>query len=459
MLDTQITPFSEAIRSLQFSANTLISYSLPWNNFSPLQFLANAHHQPHFYWAQADLSVAGVGEVTSLTASGENRFTEIESQALALFADHIYVTPATPYWAAPRLFGGFSFRTDDNQDPFWVDFPEAVFILPEVQLTQKEHHTWLTLNYIVNSDDDLNQIESWFQQKLDWLENLPNLQIRGSQYPISSQPLLDQSAWNKMISEAVIAIKNGDMDKVVLARPVQVTADDAINIPAALAALDERYPDTYRFLFEPQPGKAFLGATPELLVSVDQGLFSADALAGSIARGQTDTEDQALGQELLNSEKDCREHDFVVQALKRRLTPLTSKLTIESEPHLRVLKNIQHLETNIEGQLNQDTTALSLLAILHPTPALGGAPRRIALPYIQQAESFSRGWYAAPIGWFAPNGDGTFAVGIRSAVIDNDKALLYAGCGIVAESDPEKEWQETELKLQPLLHALGGEGG
>lgn len=458
MLDTQITHFSEAIRSLQYSANTLISYSLPWNHFSPLQFLANAHHQPHFYWSQADLSMAGVGAAVSLTASGETRFAEIESQAAVLFADHIFVTPAAPNWAAPRLFGGFAFSADESQDSFWEHFPDAVFILPEAQLITKDDQTWLTLNYIVDSDDDLSQIESWFQQKLDWLETLPVLHIPNSQYPISSEPLLDQPAWNKMISQAVTAIKSGEMDKVVLARPVRVTADEAINIPAALAALDERYPDTCRFLFEPQPGKAFLGATPELLVSIEQGAFTTDALAGSIARGQTDTEDQALGQELLNSQKDRHEHDFVVQALKRRLTPLTSTLTVEPEPHLRVLKNIQHLETNIEGQLNQDTTALSLLSVLHPTPALGGAPRRIALPYIQQAESFSRGWYAAPIGWFAPNGDGAFAVGIRSAVIDNDKALLYAGCGIVAESDPEKEWQETELKLQPLLHALGGEG-
>ena len=221
------------------------------------------------------------------------------------------------------------------------------------------------------------------------------------------------------------------------------------------ARLSARYPECYRFLFEPQPGRAFFGATPELLAEVSGHQLHTIALAGSLQRGKTWQEDQQLGKQLLSSRKDRQEHAFVVQALRENLAPLTTCLEIPSAPELCLLNNIQHLLTPVKGELANGNGILPVIQALHPTPALGGTPRGVALPLIEQYEPLPRGWYGAPIGWLAPNGDGEFAVAIRSAVANQHRVRLYAGVGVVADSDPEKEWRETELKFQPILKALG----
>ena len=178
--------------------------------------------------------------------------------------------------------------------------------------------------------------------------------------------------------------------------------------------------------------------------------------AGSARRGATEEEDRRLGEVLRADPKELHEHAVVVQALREGLEPLCSRLDIPEAPDLLCLPNVQHLHTPIEGLLNADRGVLELVERLHPTPAAGGLPRDAALPLIRQWEPFDRGWYAGPVGWVDGRGDGDFAVAIRSALIRRQEAFLYAGCGIVAGSDPEREYAESCLKLRPMLWALNG---
>lgn len=258
-----------------------------------------------------------------------------------------------------------------------------------------------------------------------------------------------------MIEAARAEIRAEGFQKVVLARVAEIKFDDYVNIDKALAYLNLHYPECYRFLFEPRPRHAFYGATPELLVKVENTAVTTMGMAGSTRRGATPAEDNALTLELRHSAKDLHEHQLVVDSIRRRLTPLTNGLEIPRHPQIYTLSNIHHLYTPIQGELTNAQGVLPLVAALHPTPALGGTPREPAMRFIQAHEPVSRGWYAAPVGWFDHTLDGLFAVAIRSAVAQNNRVWAYAGAGIVADSVPSKEWAETAVKFRPMLNAVG----
>jgi menaquinone-specific isochorismate synthase len=258
-----------------------------------------------------------------------------------------------------------------------------------------------------------------------------------------------------MIRHATKTMRSGPLNKVVLSRVCEIRYAQKVDVDGALAYLNATYPDCYRFLFEPRPFHAFYGATPELIVAVNGRSLQTMGLAGSIGRGKTPTEDAVLALELLNSAKNQHEHALVVESIRRRLAPLTSQLTISAQPTVLQLGYIQHLFTPIHATLNQSDGVLPILQNLHPTPALGGQPRELAMPFISQAEPVPRGWYGAPVGWLDHNLDGAFSVAIRSAITQDRRVWLYAGAGIVANSDPQAEWEETALKFKPMLNALG----
>ena len=207
-----------------------------------------------------------------------------------------------------------------------------------------------------------------------------------------------------------------------------------------------------------QQDACFLGATPERLAQAHHGTVSTMALAGSIARGATPEEDRLLGERLRTSPKERAEHAIVVRALRVALAAspdVCSSVTAELEPCLAQLPNVQHLLTPIHAQLAPGKTLLDLVARLHPSPAVAGFPRAAALEVIRQREGFDRGWYGGPLGWLSAAGDGEFVVAIRSGLLRGREAWLYAGCGIVADSDPAAEYAESELKLRPMRSALG----
>lgn len=449
----------------------LISATIAAPNIEPVQFLHQAAGQERFFWQAAhdNTAFAGCGIAADLTAWGPSRVQSIAQQAQALFANacisanaridaNACISANAPTQARPRLFGGFAFRHDFTPDNTWAVFHPAQFILPHYQLTAVADQRWLTINALVPTSDDPDQSLADLYQALHAKYQLltkqtavnpplPNLQQQ--RYPMSN------ATWRQLIEEATHAMKTGPLNKVVLSRVCELWFDQPLPSTAVLPYLNQAFPDCYRFLFEPRPYHTFYGATPELLLQVDGRQLTTMALASSIRRGQTAAEDAALGQTLLQSPKDAEEHRIVVDSIRRRLQPLVSHLTIPDAPQLLTLGYIHHLYTPIHGRLSHNSGVLPFVEQLHPTPALGGSPRELALPYISQAEPVPRGWYAGPIGWLDANLDGAFAVAIRSAVAQERRVWLHAGAGIVASSDPQKEWDETALKFKPMLNALG----
>ncbi|NJO19634.1 MAG: isochorismate synthase [Spirulinaceae cyanobacterium RM2_2_10] len=253
---------------------------------------------------------------------------------------------------------------------------------------------------------------------------------------------------------ALAAIQAEQLSKIVLAQPLDVVAAGALDPIATLARLRQHYPDCTCFSLSNGRGSYFLGASPERLASIRDRHLVVDALAGSAPRGRDAIEDARFAQQLLNSDKDRREHQAVSHYLSEQLQSLGLRPQLAPR-QLRQLSNIQHLWTPITAQLPAQVQPLEVVAQLHPTPAVAGVPTAAACEQIRHYENFERGLYAAPIGWLDMQGNSEFVVGIRSALLSGARARLYAGAGIVAGSDPDREQAEVQLKLQAMLAALG----
>ena len=442
----------------------LVSYSQPAPGIDPLTFLHYAGGRPRFYWrdGRTGVTFAGMGIAADLMAWGEARIQGIERQARELFTNAVTFHSDDPL-AAPRLFGGFAFREDFVPDYAWFGFNPAHFILPHYQLVQHDQATWLTINTLLSADEDpvanemqlRDALQHCYATLLDFAGSaeLGATEIAKAKHTVTYP--MSYATWAQMIDRAKDQFQSGALQKVVLARVCEVQLPRLVDLVGALTYLQRRYAECYTFLFEPQPHHAFFGATPELLIATQGKHFTTMGLAGSAKRGATPDEDARLADALLNSAKDRYEHALVVAAVQQRLEPLAEALDIPDTPSVYTLSNIHHLYTPIHGTLQEANGVLPLVETLHPTPALGGAPRELALAFISAAETVTRGWYAAPVGWIDHKLDGAFGVAIRSAIAQRQRAWLYAGAGIVAESEAQKEWEETGWKFRPIQEALG----
>jgi isochorismate synthase len=252
-----------------------------------------------------------------------------------------------------------------------------------------------------------------------------------------------------LVGEIQREIASGRFEKAVLARRAIYRLDTAPDAGAVLNRLALTAPDCTRFAVQRQ-GRVFLGATPEWLIRKRGSQVASEAMAGSRSSRDADAEAR-----LLASSKDLNEHRPVLEELLRTLRPLCSELSVPDSPSVRHLRDLLHLHTPVKGTLETELHVLDLVERLHPTPAVGGTPRVQALDWLSAHETESRGWYASPVGWVDANGDGEFVVALRSAMIVDTLAHLYAGAGIVAESDADAEYEETRLKLASMVRALG----
>jgi len=265
----------------------------------------------------------------------------------------------------------------------------------------------------------------------------------------------DPSAYEQAVARAVERIRGGELEKIVLAREVRAEAPRAHDPAALFAALRELFPSCYCFCVG-TPEAAFLGASPELLVRRRGAGAQTVALAGSTRRSADPAVDDHLGEQLARSAKNRSEHEIVVRRIERSLRPHSVWVEAGREPVLIKVANIQHLATPIHAQLADPRSAVELAGMLHPTPAVGGEPNDRAVEAIAELERLDRGWYAGPVGWMDATEDGEFCVALRSALLRDRTAHLFAGAGIVADSDPEAELAETELKLGALLPLVSG---
>lgn len=444
---------------IQEQYGRLVSMSIPCDDITLLEFLRQHRGEPRFYWENSagEMAFAGVGKALEITAYGAQRYQHVQQQAQDLFSEAVQLHDA-PSAVTPRLFGGFAFRDDFVPDVAWADFTPAHFVLPHFQLTRWQDQQWLSIHVQVPTDEAPQGMAHDLEQALNLRRSTllasmvahhpPENAVQSMRYPLT------YTAWVDMLKEAIHQIRSERLQKVVLARVAEARFAQRIDLQSALHDLNARYRQSYRFLFEPRPYHAFFGATPELLAGVNGDKLSTMALAGSIRRGRTPEEDVALGQDLLNSRKDRHEHQLVVTRILQRLSTIADDIQ-QTATTVATLSNIQHLHTGIVARLRQPNGVLPVVEHLHPTPALGGEPRDEAMRFIQAHEPVTRGWYAAPIGWVDSNMDGQFAVAIRSAVAQEKRVWMYAGAGIVADSEPQAEWDETALKFRPMLNALG----
>ncbi|MFB6121054.1 MAG: isochorismate synthase MenF [Halobacteriaceae archaeon] len=414
---------------------------------APLTAALGAFDGPRVAWLPPEgPAVAGRGAAATVRAEGPDRFETVEARSRALLGD----VDATD-GPGPRLFGGFAFTHDHDGAAPWTGFPDAYFLLPRVQLARDDGTTWLRVTE-VGPDASADAVE---QTLSDAAETVADATPADDAPPgvTATERTPSRDEWRRQVRAAVERIRDGDLRKVVLASALAATLDSPFELGAAVSRMARHYENCYRFAVDPDAGAAFFGATPERLVRKRGDTVETEALAGSIARGEAPAEDEALADRLRGSEKDQHEHRLVVKAISEQLTPVADDVRVGRQS-IRALDTVQHLHTPITADVAPDRHVLDVVRRLHPTPAVGGLPPDAALRTIREAESFDRGWYAAPVGWIGPDGDGAFAVGIRSGVAEGREATLFAGNGIVADSDPDEEWEEVQLKFRPMLDHL-----
>lgn len=385
---------------------------------------------------------------------GSCRFLEVRDRAGTLFGG---VEGDGPQ----RLFGGFAFAPRKRGDRAWATFPPALFHLPEAELDHNPATGKCTL--LVRGRDPEEARRAW----TGWARAVSSGHARGrlgqgragavSATGVGASTL-ERAIWHRMVSGTLRRIRDGQAEKVVLARTMEVTPSVRVDPVDLAMALWEENHGSYVFLFEPEAGSALVGAAPETIATLVNGVVRSTAAAGSIAVGSDSVETAQFSRELYNSRKERAEHACVVRDMVARLSALGCTVRRDVAPHVLTLARIQHLETKIAAAVPDGLTLLDVLASLHPTPAVCGTPRKVALSILTENEVFDRGWYAGPVGWFASDGKGIFVPALRSAVSTGSCWRLFAGGGIVAGSHPAREWEETELKFQPVLRAMARAG-
>ncbi len=392
---------------------------------------------------------AGLGAVHRIDVSGSDRFTDLRRRAGDLWPR--LVTESAPGVIAPsrpRLFGGLAFDVGAASRELWSDFGDGCFTLPRFLYERRGEEAFLSLAV---SGREAERGRDRFIDELEALTAELELgAVTLGQLPRVESIETSNGDWTEEIEAIRAAIGAGEVEKIVAARRSRVEFAAPLDTVDVLLRLARGLRASTRFAFC-RERSTFLGATPERLIALAGLELETEALAGSIATGA----EQAT--QLLESGKDQHEHQLVVDAIVRRLEPLCSRFTVAAAPRVRELREVLHLHTPIRGTLCRPRHVLELVEKIHPTPAVGGVPTDRALSWIAGHEPDERGWYAAPVGWFDAAGDGEFAVALRSCMMAGHEAYLYAGAGIMGDSDPELERRETELKKQALLRALGAD--
>jgi menaquinone-specific isochorismate synthase len=398
----------------------------------------------------------GVLQVVKSFEKTLKRFQSIENDWNLLLKSAIQLNGSGSSKAVgPLLVGGFSFDPTKRKTSLWEDFPEAQFYLPKYVLTIEDDNTWLTTNVLVSEYDHSDQVFKAISVEEEALFSKVNDVIHVSAPSIIKKHEIQVEEWLKSVETVVSHINEEKLEKVVLARELKIEANEAIEVIFVLSKLLENQSSSYIFAIE-SGGSTFIGATPERLIKKENDKILSTCLAGSIKRGCSDEEDKQLAESLLDDPKNLAEHKFVVDMITTELSEVCMSITKPSQPTIFKARDIQHLYTPIVGEVRKDVNLLSIVERLHPTPALGGYPQQKALEEIRMYEQLDRGWYAGPIGWLDGAGNGEFAVAIRSGLIRQHEASLFAGCGIVAKSEASKEYEETNIKFKPMLAAIGG---
>ncbi|MGB3237132.1 MAG: isochorismate synthase [Geitlerinemataceae cyanobacterium] len=442
--------------SLQKKQTQLVSISWKMPRLDPLAVFQTLFRRDrlHFYFESPnqDIAIAAIDSAIDRYANGVNRFLTLQSFIESCLDNILAVGDLDRPFSDAHFFCSFTFF----DRPFRLHslFPSATVFLPKWQISRQGNRCTLVSNLAINADTDIPSIarQSW--------KTISTLRSTRPTLSLSSLPTeltfnwKNISTFKKSVISALDSIDRHRFRKIVLSHAIELTKTIPFDLFQSLDRLRNLYPDCYIFSTSSGQKRNFIGASPERLLKIRDRQLTTDALAGTAPRGSTPSEDAALANRLLCSIKEQHEHQVVRDFIIRHLSHLG--LNLQSIPPMRLLQlsNIQHLWTPIQARVPACIHPLQIVSQLHPTPAVAGEPRTIACEEICRYEAFDRSLYAAPLGWIDRHGNSEFIVGIRSAFLEGCRAQLYAGAGIVAGSDPEKELAEIKLKFQALIKAL-----
>ncbi|TAF00615.1 MAG: isochorismate synthase [Oscillatoriales cyanobacterium] len=382
----------------------------------------------HFYFEKRDpivgnsFAIAALDSAIHLTVAGSDRFALAQNFIQSCLARTITIGTERLPFSGPHFFCSFAFFDENVATNSY--FPPGTVFLPKWQITRLKDSCIIVANAIINRDINVKIITENIFQRFNKIASLNYKTIKNagkSSICLKQIPMNDAAQFKTSVKSALELIESKYFSKIVLSQAVNVIGQTPFSVIDSLNNLRLTYPGCYVFSTSNGKGQNFIGASPERLISIHNNQLIADALAGSAPRGKTEAEDGNLGKDLLNSEKDIREHQAVIDFIVDRLSHLGIHPDFSPLPRLLQLSNIQHLWTPITAKIPPDIHLLKVLAQLHPTPAVAGVPRDIALQQIRGGESCDRSLYAAPLGWIDRTGNGEFAVGIRSALIGNCK--------------------------------------
>lgn len=441
----------------------LATVTIPAPDLRPESFLRHAEGEERGFWARDDRWVAHRGVVAELRGDGDaatDRFESVVRSARQVASDPLVPEGKT---RAPRarFYGGLSFRDDHRAHGVWSDFPTWLFHLPRFELEgDGSGDAWLRARLLVDPSDRVDAFAR-LRRTAEALRAELAARADFGAHPTAARARAtptDRASWEAAVDASLDAIRGGSISKAVLARTVEVETERPFDPVDVVERLWEDNRGSHVFLFEPTPGSVLVGAAPETVATLRDGVFHATAVAGSIRRGGSLREQAELAARLLASEKDRVEQRIALDDMVARLETVAHQIRTDPQPHVLTLARIQHLETEIRASVPTDVGVLDLLRLLHPTPAVCGLPRDAALAFLAAEEPFERGWYAGPVGWFDGDGNGVFAPALRTAVSTGSGWRLFAGAGIVDGSVPGLEWEETGIKFEPVLEALRGAG-
>ena len=364
--------------------------------------------------------------------------------------------PDGPAGAGLVAVGGFPFAPAGGDAPHWAGFGPGGLVVPEIALARRGRDVRLTVAALADADDVPEELLARVERRLAGLRDLPLPLLDpapSGRFRIASTAPPEH--YEAAVARAVERIRAGAFEKIVLAREVAVHAPAPHDAAAVFGVLRAGFGSCFVYCAG-HGDAAFVGASPELLVRREGLRASTVALAGSTRRSADPAVDLHLGEQLLQSGKEREEQDIVTRRISRALRPLSVWVAAPDEPAIVRVANIQHLATPIRAQLTHPRSVVDLAGLLHPTPAVGAEPHAVATPQIPAFEGLDRGWYAGPVGWTDANDDGEFCVALRCALLRGTEARLYAGVGVVRDSDPAAELAETEVKLGALLPVLSG---
>jgi menaquinone-specific isochorismate synthase len=453
----------EAInKAKSLTVPVLVSEVQKIDPIEPLSFFfsgSNEYFGERFFWKDpaSQTFLVGLGICKQFeTDQATDRFSHVHNEWKRFIEHSSIFNPYSHNGLGPALFGGFSFDPLKTKTALWANYSNSLFHIPKYMLSIIEGQAYLTTNILCDQHDDTSLVEKVSLERENLLSSVKHSPLYGESQ-LEKTEEIQPEAWKRTVDEIVKDLKDGSLKKVVLARELRLYFNGPVQVEKVLEHLIREQSESFIFAFESE-GDCFVGASPERLLKKSGNDVFTTCLAGSIKRGITIDEDKVLEQDILSDQKNLIEHQYVVDMITEAMSEVCTEIILPDHPQLMKMRDIQHLYTPVIGKTEAQTSLLDIIERLHPTPALGGLPKKEAVEKIREVELLDRGFYAGPIGWMDYRGNGEFAVAIRSGLIQGNEASLFAGCGVVADSNSESEYQETNIKFRPMLTALGGEG-